>query len=322
MERVRSEEDPIAAWTALVAAPAFLDNQTVGDLLTRLTELVEARTELVSQRTVDSRAVRTLDERIARLDGALRSLATEYRTGLDQRESELAVRLEALEDRLEQVPSQAVELGRRQRAVRLLSELLVITEQRLRQEELREALSFATIQVIDPPFVRFRPVWPRKRLGAAVGLLLGLGAAAMAIVFAEASDGRIRTAADLEAAAEAPVLGAPVLSASMAGGGGLRPVLPEGSILVGCRASDDLAARTLRVLGLPEDAATRPVDDPSDAAVVAARGRPVIVVAAVGRSGRDDLRRSVDWLKRAGTEVVGVLGAVESTRDRKALWGH
>jgi uncharacterized protein involved in exopolysaccharide biosynthesis len=321
MDRVRSEEDPIAAWTALVAAPAFLDNQTVGDLLTRLTELVEARAQLTSVRTLDSREVRTLDERIARLDGALRSLAAEYRTGLDQRESELTVRLGALEDRLGQVPGQVVELGRRQRAVRLLSELLVLTEQRLRQEELREALSFATVQVIDPPFVRFRPVWPRKRLGAAVGLLVGLGAAALAMVFTEAADTRIRTAADLETVTSVPVLGAPVLSDVSMGRGDLLAAVPGGSILVGCRGSDDLASRTLRVLGLPEDSAAGPVDDPSDAAAVAARGRPVIVVAAVGRSGRDDLGRSVHWLERAGAEVVGVLGAVETMKDQQALWG-
>ena len=61
------------------------------------------------------------------------------------------------------MPARVAELGRRQRDVRLLSEIVVLTEQRLRQEELREALTYSNVQVIDPPALRDRPVWPRKK---------------------------------------------------------------------------------------------------------------------------------------------------------------
>ncbi len=108
------------------------------------------------------------------------------------------------------VPAQAIELGRRQRDVRILSEVMVLTEQRLRQEELRQALTFANVQVIDPPELLPRPVWPRKKLGLLVAIMLGGGFALLGMVVVERADGAVRSAEEIRRIAGAPVLATPV----------------------------------------------------------------------------------------------------------------
>src|SRR5690606_20451117 len=118
-------------------------------LLTRLTALEEQRAELAARRAQGSREYGVVLEQIAGLDTALRSLARNYRSALEQQIAALTGQRAALATQLAEVPGQALELARRGREARLLSELILVTEQRLRQEELRQALTFANVQVID-----------------------------------------------------------------------------------------------------------------------------------------------------------------------------
>ncbi|MEQ9401292.1 MAG: hypothetical protein RJQ04_19150 [Longimicrobiales bacterium] len=320
MARVAAADDVVDAWTGLVAAPAFLDNQMVGELLTRLTALAETRTEVASRRTATSRELQAIEARVAGLDAALRSLAEEYRIGLDQRVGQLRDRMTALEARLDAVPGQAVELGRRHRDVRVLSELLVLTEQRLRQEELREALNFATVQVIDPPAVRYRPVWPRKRLGAMVGLLAGLGAAVLGMVLADAADTRLRTASEAES-----VGGGRVLAAVGLGGpadAGARAALPPDAVLAGCPGADPgRVAQAAAALDAGEPPGIVALRGPADAAAAARGGRPVVLVVEVGDTTREALARAAGWLAAAETPCAGILMVVPGAKDPHGVWG-
>jgi uncharacterized protein involved in exopolysaccharide biosynthesis len=89
---------------------------------------------------------------------------------------------------LASVPAQNIELLRRQRTVRILSEVVVLTEQRLRQEELRQALTFANVQVIDPPELRYRPIWPQKGIGVVVAFLLAALSAIIGMMVVDRAD--------------------------------------------------------------------------------------------------------------------------------------
>jgi uncharacterized protein involved in exopolysaccharide biosynthesis len=308
------------AWMALLAYPRFLDNETVGLLVQRLAALEEARTELVTRRAATSREVGVLDRQTLALDDALRAVALNVRTAGAERIADLEARVDSLDRALDAMPGRAVELARRQRDVRLLGEVVVLTEQRLRQEELRQALTFANVQVIDPPALRSRPIWPRRGAGAAIGLALAALAAVLAMVVADRADPTIRRASQVRAAAGAPVLA--VLPER-----GSRLDLPdaEAAVVLGRRngrppriavtgLARGEAERLARQLAASDAASAAgadivlaaPLSSLANAALAAADGA-VLAVVRVGRTRADALARAAHWLREAGGTLHGVV---------------
>ena len=233
-------------------------------------------------------------------------------------------------------PAQAIELGRRQRAVRLLSEIILLTEQRLRQEELRQALTFSNVQVIDPPALRWKPVWPRRTLGLAVGLMLATGAGLLSLAATERADRRVRRAARIEA-----LLGAPVIAVVVARRG-RAPVLTEAEIsVIASRAGDDaghirvasaggdrrsaahvraIATEEVETTGefSPRFVALPPIDGFAAAAVAA--GPPVVMVVSCGHTRGDALARSVHLMRAAGAGVAGAIVVCSHEAQAAAIW--
>src|SRR5690606_15903623 len=172
-----------------------------------ITALEQQRREMATRRAEESREYRVLVEQIGYLDGTLRTLALGYRTALGEQLVALERQVADMDRTLASVPAQAIELARRQRDVRLLTEVVVLTEQRLRQEELRQALTFANVQVIDPPALRRRPVWPRKKLGLAVGFVIASMMGTLGMAVAESADRTVRRASQVTRLTGVPVLG-------------------------------------------------------------------------------------------------------------------
>jgi uncharacterized protein involved in exopolysaccharide biosynthesis len=323
LARVADTPGRLEAWSTLVAHPRFLENETLAGLLERLTTLEELRMEALSRRQPESREVRTLEEQIVQLDAALRTLVQEYRIGLDQRMGEARRQVEQLDALLADLPARVVELGRRQRSVRILSEVTVLTEQRLRQEELRLALAFSNVQVVDPPALRYRPVWPRKKLGLAVGMLLAAGTGLVAMALVERADGSVRRAARLRALTNAPVLAAPVArrgawSLETRELDALRRAAGAGCVVVGCSGAEVAARDVSAALDGAGDAPVR-VESFADAAAVAAR--PVVLVVATATTSEAEVRRVVGLIREAGGAVAGTVAACASTRRLRELWG-
>lgn len=333
LRRLETVADPARAWTALLSYPAFLENETLGQLLSRITELHAQREAVVARRSAASTDVRVLDEQIVYLDASLRQVAREYRTGLIEQIVVVEPELAGLDRRLGDLPARALELARRQRDVRLLSEVFVMTEQRLRQEELRDALTYANIQVIDPPALRDRPVWPRKRLGLAVVLLLGGAAGVLGMAVRERTDPRLRSVGDVEA-----VLGAPVLTVLASDGDGpvapvvaealLRRIEGEGTgparlLLVragggerGERAALELATAAGNGSGPPRIRYTGPGPDG-----VASNETTAALVVEVGRTTADEVRRARRSVGEAGAHVVGAVLVARDAAEADRVWG-
>ncbi len=317
--RVDEAADPMSAWSTLVAHPRFLENQTVGTLLERLTLLEEQRTATLAVRQPESREARTLDQQIRQLDEALRKLVSEYRTSLADGVAELEHRRAELERVVGALPAQAVAFGRGQREVRVLSEVSVLTEQRLRQEELRLALAFSNVQVVDPPALRYRPVWPRKKLGLAAGLLIASGAGLLGMVVVERADPTVRSARWLEDATGSPVValraGAPPSEAELAT---LRSWLGETGVIVPIGPMHPLGAQVLDAVREP--ARARAVASFADATVLAGEARRCVLACVSGRSRRQDVERVSAWLSRAGCPVSGSVVVVRRRSEVAALW--
>ncbi len=205
IQRIDTVSDPGAAWPGLVAHPTFLDNETLGNMLSSLIALQQQRIELASRRTENSRPLQALDRQIAYLDGSLRALVHQYRGAVAQQVAQLEAQWNELDSVLAAAPAAEIELGRRERHLRQLSEIYLFTDQRRRQEALRNAVSFASVQLVDPAAIRFKPVWPRKKLGLGIGLILAMGSSLLGMVVVERADRSVRTASDLAALVGAPV---------------------------------------------------------------------------------------------------------------------
>ena len=217
LRRLGAASGADAGWPGLAAHPTFLANETLGSMLTSLVALQQQRIELASRRTENSRTLHTLDQQIVYLDGSLRALVRDYRAAIAQRLASLEARSQQFDTLLASAPAAIIELGRRERRVRQLSEVYLFADQRRRQEALRNAVGFAAVQVVDPPEVQFQPVWPRPKLGLGVGLLCALGAALLGMVVTERADRSIRLGSEL-----ARLIGAPLLAAVETKAGRIR----------------------------------------------------------------------------------------------------
>ena len=350
LERIAAEPDSAGAWTSLVSHPLFLQNETVGLLLAQLTTLEAARNEVASRRTVESREHRVILDQIRYLVQSLNSVAEDYRTSLVEQIRVSEEMVATMEAELGRMPALVIDLVRRQRDVRILTEIVVLTEQRLRQEELRQALTFANIQVIDSPKLLFKPVWPRKLLGLAVGFIVGGVFGALSLVVSERSDPSVRSVAAIRPLLGAPVLAAPyrtksriVLSPSDARAvldrvghdswGARRMVLapldegPDAADLVEAisRAgeADDGGGTRRRTAGwsAPTLDAAPSIQTFATASEAVDGDVPVVLVLRCGQTRKGDLARAVDLVTEAGGKIGGAVLVCGSAKEARAAWG-
>lgn len=348
IDRANGAENPARAWAELVAYPRFLEQTTVAGLMDRLMAAEEQRTALAARRTPESRDYRVLTQQIADLDDALRAMAASYRESLVQEIGELESQAAGMDSTLAAAPRLAVEFGRRQRDVRLLTEVMVLTEQRLRQEQLRRALTFANVQVIDPPALRHRPVWPRKKLGLGVGGLMGMLFGLLAMAVRERADRTLRAASRIRS-----IVGAPVLAVVDARGVELGPTVSRRHDLVPLGAAsrdaaptilapvgrDTVVAEAARAMGngaapgppasaeggagaalVPARVSAAPITSYAAAAALADRPGAVVVVVRFGGTNEDDLVRAMEYLGDAGVPVAGAVVVCRTRSEEEALW--
>ena len=172
LARVERDTGGVRPRPDLMAFPRFVQNETVGGLVAQLAALERERLSLAARRSPENRDMRVLDGQIRQLEASLESVVRGYRDAMVNEMAGLATQMRQLDSLVGNTPRATLELARRQREVRLLSDVYRLTQERLRQEELREALTFSNVQVIDPPALRYKPVWPRKTLGLGVGFML------------------------------------------------------------------------------------------------------------------------------------------------------
>jgi hypothetical protein len=320
------------AWTTLLAYPRFLENENVGAMLTQITTLEQQRRDMATLRAEENREYRVLVDQIGYLDGTLRTLASGYRTALAEQLVALERQVADMDRTLAAVPAQAIALARRQRDVRLLTEVVVLTEQRLRQEELRQALTFANVQVVDPPALRRRPVWPRKKLGLVVGFVIASMMGTLGMAVAESADRTVRRTSQATR-----LLGAPVLGIARAWRHDLDlPAVDVAAVLrrAGPRfavaavdAETTVAADVARVLSsgdergdtLPDVTFADPIDRFGAAARVAEIG-PVVLVLRAAHTHTDAVARARALLEDAGATVAGAVLVVVGRRVPADVW--
>lgn len=216
----------------LASFPTFLQNRAVQDMLQTLTSLENQRTGLLVRRQEANEDVRALDTRIREIELQLYQMSRDYLESLDSQISSKGGVLSRFGSQLEAIPAREVEFARLSRQQKLLEDLYTLLQTRLKEAEIRDAVTPADVRPIDEALVPTRPVAPRPvrnlMIATVLGLLLGLAAA----LGRELLDTAVRSTDDVKLATRMPILGViPRDRAGMNGHGRrlprIRKVRPE-----------------------------------------------------------------------------------------------
>jgi capsular exopolysaccharide synthesis family protein len=192
----------------LMGFPTLLRNAAATDMLSALTELETRRAELLNRRTPEDPDVQVLTGRIAELEVQLRSLAVTYMEGLNHQATEYDATLQRSGLSLSRIPAREIQHARLQRQAKVLEEVYLLLQTRLKEAEITAAVEDMTVRVVEPAILPARPIRPNKvlslLLAGVLGTVLGVGGA-----FArEQLDTSVRTREELQAVTG----GSPVLA--------------------------------------------------------------------------------------------------------------
>ncbi|CAN5335065.1 polysaccharide biosynthesis tyrosine autokinase [soil metagenome] len=217
-----------AAYRQLAAFPSFITNGAVQEILRSLMQLDNERAELLVRRTEQNVDVQGIDSRIGLLERSLYQLVRNYLSGVENRLTSLDAALAGYATEMQQVPAREVEFLRLTREQKLLEQVHVLIQTRLKEEQINSAADAANVRLIDAALVPERPSYPRSILNLTLAALLGLMLSAGIVFVREVRDRRLRSAEEVAAAAwGVPVLGViPVAEARLPGSNGGRPHLP------------------------------------------------------------------------------------------------
>lgn len=193
----------------LASFPTFLRSASgsVSGLLASLRELEDRRSEMAVTRTERNPDIVAIDERIAQIEGQLRSMASSYEGALADQAQALTTALGRTGGRVSALPAQQIETARLERQVTLLDELYRFLETRLREARIAAAVSMPGVQVVDLPNLPTAPSWPNVPLLLGLGLFLGLGFGMVLALYREHADTSLRDRAEIERETGLAVLG-------------------------------------------------------------------------------------------------------------------
>lgn len=189
------EESP---YRQITTFPAFIGNRAVQDILQTLIELENERSQKLILRTTADPDVRQLSQRIKELETQLYRLASSYLENLDNQIRASQAAVDQFDADLRAIPVREVEFARLLREQKLLNEVYLQLQGRLKEAEVTEAVETGNTLIVDAAEVPDKPISPRPvvnlALGTVLGLMLGFAAALGRVI----TDTRVRTLRDVE----------------------------------------------------------------------------------------------------------------------------
>lgn len=209
VERAAATATPDAPspYRELLGFPTLLRNQAASELLRSLASLDDQRTTLLIRRTERDPDVVTIASQIRVVEKQLQGLTTTYLRGLTAQVAATDAGLAGYDARLRAIPAQEVELARLERAPRVYDELVSLLQTRLKEAQITEAVSDASVRIVDAAVAPTRPSSPNSPLVLVFGLTGGLVLGAGMALFREQRVTAVRSRRDLQALTSAPVLG-------------------------------------------------------------------------------------------------------------------
>ncbi len=202
-----AKPDEPSPYRELLGFPTLLRNQAASELLRSLASLDDQRTTLLIRRTERDPDVVTIASQIRVVEKQLQGLTTTYLRGLTAQVAATDVGLAGYDARLRAIPAQEVELARLERAPRVYDELVSLLQTRLKEAQITEAVSDASVRVVDAAVAPTRPSSPNSPLALVFGLTGGLVLGAGMALFREQRVSAVRSRRELQSITRAPVLG-------------------------------------------------------------------------------------------------------------------
>lgn len=219
-----------------MAFPSLLQNQSASVLLGALAQVETERAQLLIRRTPADSDVQVLTARIREIEAQLGGIAESFQQSLANQVAALEGEAARFGVQLDALPKKDLQSARRERDARVLNDLWVLVQTRLKEAEITGSVGDPTVRLVDAAAPPLRPVRPSLPINLALALVLGTMIGVTLSLARDYGDRSVRSRADVLAAGGLPVLGAiprvgrrrlPVLS-------GRRPKPPEGiaSLLV------------------------------------------------------------------------------------------
>lgn len=186
--------------------------KTFNDIMQRKVEIedklrsLERQKKDYIQKNPNTGMATIISDQIADLEIKRKELLEKYTSnhpdviGLDKK-------IETLQSRLKQMPSQELELLRINREIKLQEDLYSTINKQYEEAKLGLSSIVSFVTVINPPVLNTTPVLPNKRLNLAIGILTGIFLGIVFVFILENLDVSISTIEEIETFLNAPVLG-------------------------------------------------------------------------------------------------------------------
>lgn len=192
----------------LMAFPTLLSNQSASVLLGSLAQVETERSQLLIHRTLDDSDVRVLTARIHEMESQLEGISASYLQSLTDQVTSLQGETEKFSTQLDVLPEKELQTARRERDAKVLNDLWVLVQTRLKEAQMTGAGGDPTVRVADVATAPSGPIRPRPMINVALGLMLGCMFGVTAALARDYSDRSVRSRADAQSAVGVPVLGA------------------------------------------------------------------------------------------------------------------
>lgn len=212
LERARAagpSTDGESPYRQLAAFPSFLANPAIQNILASLVDLENRRSDLLVRRTQENIDVQGINRRIEELELQLYQTARNYILSVDTQLASLDNTLSRFASQLEVLPAQEVQFARLMREQKLLEQVYLLLQTRLKEAEIQEAADPDDVRVLDMALEPERPVAPRPVRNLLLATVLGLALGIAASVVRGVTDRKVRTRRDVALV----TAGLPVLAA-------------------------------------------------------------------------------------------------------------
>ncbi|MBA2671301.1 MAG: hypothetical protein H0U67_13080, partial [Gemmatimonadetes bacterium] len=177
----------------LAAHPVFLSNGAVQDLLRTISELETERSTLAVRRTDANFDVRAINDRVAEVEDQLLRLARGYLSSVETQVASLDAILSQSEIDLGTIPAREAEFLRLTREQKLLEQVLLMLQTKLKEEEIQTTSETSSVRVLDAALEPRRPVGPRPLMNLLIALVVGSVVGVGLALGREAMDDAVRS---------------------------------------------------------------------------------------------------------------------------------
>ena len=185
-----------AASRRLLAFPTLLANQSASTLLGALAQAETERSQLLIHRTPADSDVQVLTGRIHDMESQLQGIAESYLQSLSNQVFALDGEARKFSTQLDALPEKELQTARRERDAKVLNDLWVLVQTRLKEAQMTGAGGDPTVRIADAASPPTTPIRPRPIINIALSLILGSLLGMGAALTREYTDRSVRSRAD------------------------------------------------------------------------------------------------------------------------------